>query len=169
MDLVKLKNQRLANFIDSKIVPFTPSSIIPQIFFSILTVYSFYLLKLFHKLQINGFDSACFSKIGIAQIRSFWKLYINRYQKVGKQLDIQELTPSWAQIKHELVEYFLIDLYSQQFKGIMSAHSCQDTQKLFSVGKGLNVYRIKLLLEQSAEVLGCYLLTVACGHHSFVW
>ena len=168
MDLIELKDERLSYLIDSEIVPLAPGSVVPKIFLSVLTINSLDLFEFFHKLKVNGLDYTGFSKAGLSQGGSFWKLNINSNEKVREQLNIQKLAPGRAQIKHELIKHLLIDFDSQQLKSVVGVHSQQDTQILLSIGERLDVDRVELLFKKSAEILVCYLLATACRHHSFV-
>ena len=53
MDLIKLKDQCLSYFVDSKIVPLAPGPIVAKLFLFVFAVQGFNLLELFHKLEVN--------------------------------------------------------------------------------------------------------------------
>lgn len=52
-NVIKTKNESLPNLPNTKIVPLTPSSVIPELFLFVLCIILFDLLKLFHKILIN--------------------------------------------------------------------------------------------------------------------
>jgi hypothetical protein len=59
MDLVELKDKRLTDLVDAKVVPLTPGSIVSEFFLSIFAVNCLDFLELLHELEINSTDTTC--------------------------------------------------------------------------------------------------------------
>ena len=63
--LVQVQDEGLANIIDTKIIPFAPSSVVPEFFLAASTVERFNFLELLHELQVDGRDIVGDPKLAI--------------------------------------------------------------------------------------------------------
>ena len=108
VNLVQLQNQSLSDFINSQVVPFAPSTIVPQFLLSSTVIVVLKSLELFHKFNFHGSYFRSFFELRLFQRLTFRNLNVNSKQKVSEELNVQKLAPSRTQIKHELRKHFLV-------------------------------------------------------------
>lgn len=113
MQLIQFENESFSNLIYPQVVPFTPCTIVPQLFLAGSIILAFNLFKLLHKLQVNSIDLGGGSENGGLECLSLRNLHVETNEKVGEQLNIKKLAPGRTQVKHKLTKNFLIYFDSQ--------------------------------------------------------
>lgn len=88
MNLIQFQYQPLPCFIDSKIIPFTPCSVISQLFLPYFVVGTFYFFKLLHKFEINCCNLFGMLEFWVFYCLSFWNLYVYTNKKIREQFNI---------------------------------------------------------------------------------
>lgn len=87
-------------------------------------------LELFHELEIYGRDLVGAFKPRTFDGFTFRYLDVESDEEVREKFHIQKLAPCVTEIEHELAEYFLVDLDSQQLERIMRDDLAESLQVL---------------------------------------